>query len=726
MSFSEFSRKCREEFCVAHAVLFAVYIICVVCVVSVPVFYDSYNFRLHYADGGSDQAQLFYDTGAGYNESESVIADVTDGNADFILDDGIRENAVSYRIDPIGGSGEMELPLESLSVVINGEEIISYRGKAFQELILSTNHISDIRIIDGNVTLSVTDIDPYFFISDKFTADIPKAVQRYNHDIAVFYAVLLSIAMISGEALLFFRKKIAAEMRTVKQSFVKVAWVQKYILPTADKLTVFGKLLYIFSAVLFAAAVIVFTVGRFLLENFNGLSMEEIVFHLKVPMKGTGSDMIAQYFRFSKVALIASGVLLAAVVILLALWKNIRNNRFIRMLSVLFALCLFLLSVFDVSRALELPKYIAAQMSTSSFIEENYAAPDKVSLTFPETKRNLIYIYLESMESTFISKQDGGCMETDMIPELTRLAQENINFSESELAGGATSSAGSTWTIGAMTAQSAGIPLLIPIGANDYGEYQQFLPGAVSLGDILHENGYEQEIMVGSDLSFGGRRNFYTQHGDYQVYDLFTARKREDLPDDYNVWWGYEDAKLFSYAKEEILKLAGGDNPFNFTMLTVDTHHIGGYVCELCRNEHQHQYENVLSCSSRQVASFVEWIQEQDFYDNTTVIICGDHPSMDASYIEVAYDNSKPRKVYNCFVNAVGDAVNSKNREFNTFDFFPTILAAMGCEISGEHLGLGTNLFSGERTLAERYGYAKIDEEFSRTSPFYRKQILQE
>lgn len=38
-------------------------------------------------------------------------------------------------------------------------------------------------------------------------------------------------------------------------------------------------------------------------------------------------------------------------------------------------------------------------------------------------------------------------------------------------------------------------------------------------------------------------------------------------------------------------------------------------------------------------------------------------------------------------------------------DMFPTALAAMGVKIEGDRLGLGTNLFSREETLAEKYGY---------------------
>ncbi len=44
-------------------------------------------------------------------------------------------------------------------------------------------------------------------------------------------------------------------------------------------------------------------------------------------------------------------------------------------------------------------------------------------------------------------------------------------------------------------------------------------------------------------------------------------------------------------------------------------------------------------------------------------------------------------------------------RTYTTFDNFPTTLAAMGVTIEGNRLGLGTNLFSSEQTLSERYGW---------------------
>ena len=103
----------------------------------------------------------------------------------------------------------------------------------------------------------------------------------------------------------------------------------------------------------------------------------------------------------------------------------------------------------------------------------------------------------------------------------------------------------------------------------------------------------------------------------------------------YLVWWGYEDQKLFEFAKQKVTELAAQPEPFNLTMLTVDTHFEDGYMCEGCPKLYgDDQYSNVMRCSSQQVASFIRWIQQQDFYENTTIVLCGDHPTMDSDYCE--------------------------------------------------------------------------------------------
>lgn len=78
------------------------------------------------------------------------------------------------------------------------------------------------------------------------------------------------------------------------------------------------------------------------------------------------------------------------------------------------------------------------------------------------------------------------------------------------------------------------------------------------------------------------------------------------------------------------------------------------------------------------------------------------------------------RTIYNCFINTDRTiALSEKNREFTTLDMFPTVLSALGFDIEGDRLGLGTDLFSSTTTLAEELGYEYLQQELSKSSLYY-------
>lgn len=403
---------------------------------------------------------------------------------------------------------------------------------------------------------------------------------------------------------------------------------------------------------------------------------------------------------------------------------KIRLYPFPRVLSVLLSLILSVSTLYSAAANVELLDFIKYVTQTTSIYDENYVDPLEAEIIFPEEKQNLIYLYLESMETSFLSKEMGGGNDITPIPELYDLAQKHVNFSNNDGVGGYFATWCSTWTIAAMVAHTSGVPLKSPpgMGANDYGQ-DTFLPGLNTLSDVLHENGYYQALMVGSDAAFGGRKQYYEQHGTDKIYDLYTARADGIVPQDYNVWWGMEDIHLFEYAKQELSKLAAQDQPFALTILTVDTHHMDGYVCDYCQSEYPVQYENVLACSSRQVLNFVNWLQEQDFYENTTIIISGDHPTMDNVFVETNIDPEYDRRIYNCFINAKAYTDNTKNRESCSLDMFPTTLSAMGCKIKGDRLGLGTDLFSDTPTYCEEMGTEEFNNVISMSSTYYTENF---
>ena len=159
-----------------------------------------------------------------------------------------------------------------------------------------------------------------------------------------------------------------------------------------------------------------------------------------------------------------------------------------------------------------------------------------------------------------------------------------------------------------------------------------FFSGIATLGDILDEEGYSQTLLIGSEAKFGGRELYFTEHGRFDIEDYVYALEEEMLPEDYRVWWGYEDQKLFRFAKDKLKELADQEEPFNLTILTADTHFEDGYLCERCPERYKDNYSNVMACSSSQVNEFIEWVKKQDFYEDTAIVLVGDHPTMDSDF----------------------------------------------------------------------------------------------
>lgn len=262
------------------------------------------------------------------------------------------------------------------------------------------------------------------------------------------------------------------------------------------------------------------------------------------------------------------------------------QNR--RMTKAIFTLSPLLVAIIIANNSLQIAAYAKNSVRVSSFFSENYIDPRQTKLSWPEEKRNLIYIQLESLENTVMSKENGGMKDISLVPELEQIASKtgNVNFSNNDKLGGALESQGSTWTVGAMVGQTTGVPILTPTGGelgNRLNMFEHFLPGGYSLGEILANGGYKNILMVGSDADYAGRSDYFKQHGNYEIHDLKSAKVEGKIPKDYDIdWWGFEDSKLYEFAKEELSKLARSGQPFNLQLLTVDTHFVDGWLDPKC------------------------------------------------------------------------------------------------------------------------------------------------
>ncbi len=460
------------------------------------------------------------------------------------------------------------------------------------------------------------------------------------------------------------------------------------------------------------------------------MPVEQLAFHLQVPIEGTSTSIILDFVELPIKIILVSLLCICMIIIIetkilknkiiylqLKFKNNTKNFKIIPInfsswkIKVILIIILIFALIF-VSLKMDILNFIQNQFMESELIEDEYVDPNSVEISFPKEKQNLIYIYLESMESTNTSKEFGGNYDENYIPYLTSIALDNLNLSLND--NKFYEITGTNWTIASMVAQTSGLPLKFSVDSETYNANKNsFLNGITTLGDILETNGYNNYLYMGSNASFASRDAYFTIHGNYEIFDYNTAVAENYIDENYFVWWGYEDRKLYEFSKEKLLEISENDEPFNFTLLTVDTHATDGYLDAECKRKYNTQLKNVISCADSMVGEFISWAQKQDFYDNTTIIIVGDHLYMASDSF---YKNN--RNIYAAIINPL-NSNEVTGREYSAIDMFPTTLAALGIEIEGNKLGLGTNLFSDEQTLIERYGYDYVNNELKKKSTFY-------
>lgn len=341
----------------------------------------------------------------------------------------------------------------------------------------------------------------------------------------------------------------------------------------------------------------------------------------------------------------------------------------------------------------------------SILYREYYVHPDSVKIEARDGAKNLIVIFLESMETNFLK----------YTAEIADLEKASLNF-----APGGENVSGTSWTIAGITGKLCGIPLNMPMGINEHhGKLPTYLPYAKCLMDVLAQKGYNQLYAQGSSGDFTQKRSFWTNHGNVDIHDLEYYKSIGKIPEKYYVFWGFEDRKLYGFAKEELDSLARQGKPFAFYMLTVDTHQPFGHLDDSCKvalkkigfeEKKDGQFPAALRCASMQLASFIGWIKEQPWFSNTVISVMGDHtmPSLSGKAGVPPTDS-----LYwtNFIINSAVDEKIAYHHEkkYSSLDMFPTLLESMGFELEERSIGLGKSLYADKPTLLEIYGQPILD-----------------
>lgn len=311
-----------------------------------------------------------------------------------------------------------------------------------------------------------------------------------------------------------------------------------------------------------------------------------------------------------------------------------------------------------------------------------YVSPDKNT---EHPKKNIIYIYGESLERTYFNNK----AFPNLTDDLSKIKDQSLDFDNT------IQLPGTDYTIAGIVASQCGIPLFAPFQGNSSGSLSSFFPGTTCLGDILKHSGYDLYFYQGADLEFGGKDLFFKNHGFDHVYGKQQLASEVKDPKNFNDWGLYDDT-LLDIAFKKYEDLAKQDKPFGLFLLTVDTHHPTGFIASTCKKK-DYKYDGSINssmsavyCSQDEVANFIEKVKASPYFKNTIIVVTSDHLAMN----NTAYDALEKQKRRDLFM-VVDDGQSKQginfHKERSSLDNGATVLDLMG---GGNKIGLGRSSLS--------------------------------
>ena len=335
--------------------------------------------------------------------------------------------------------------------------------------------------------------------------------------------------------------------------------------------------------------------------------------------------------------------------------------------------------------------YAYLSRQTSTLYETRYADPEQLKIDFKNKKRNLILIYLESFEENL---KEAEHYEQNLIPNLSSyLTDENHSENYHPVLG-------ANYSIAALVATHCAIPLRYAKD-RDIWAMRYFMPQAVCFPEILKQNGYQTKIIKAADIRFTYAHIFATTHGYEQALGINELREKYPELNDKKYagcFGGLSDRTLFEYAKKE-LSAFSPDKPFLLTLFSLDTHTPSHYIDPQCPQKF-HDIRDAYLCTDSIVNEFIGWLKTTPYWQNTTVVILGDHLLPTRMYTK----GHPKRRVLNVFLNLPEDLKISSNRNISGLDIAPTLLESVGINLPAHAFGLGRSLFAEEPTLFETFG----------------------
>lgn len=344
------------------------------------------------------------------------------------------------------------------------------------------------------------------------------------------------------------------------------------------------------------------------------------------------NDIIEGLFIFKLQAVLVTVVFFVLIWIMTKLTNLFKRKCHLFLRLVLGILAIFSISYHNgpVSRLYEIYQVTTAprvpfEQALQTLNMTDYPNKDQL---ISHKGQNIIVISLESFEQGFFDFED-------ITPNLRQLRQEYTFFPNMPM------SAGSTWTTASMYTYMTGMPFLIGgfattplINANK--------TQIVSLGDVLHQAGYQTRYVMASP-SFAGIGHTAELLGMQVISEKNYVNQYPEAP------FGLYDKDIFDIAKQQITEMNNGDKPFALFISTVSTHAPNGFYDDRMASVISSKEDNmsfVAASLDHNLGLFIQELKNKGLLNNTIFYIFPDHLMMGAGTSTIRHLSEKERKLY--------------------------------------------------------------------------------
>lgn len=294
--------------------------------------------------------------------------------------------------------------------------------------------------------------------------------------------------------------------------------------------------------------------------------------------------------------------------------------------------------------------------------------------------RNLIIIQVESLENADLNQKIGN---QEIAPNLNKLAKEGMYFPNYYALIGP----GNTADTEFVTMDSL-YPLPDDVAFISYAENQYS-----ALPKLLDDSGYHTYVLHGDVPTFWNRSNAYPSLG-YQQWigkDSFTAPRPVGFD-------GLGDSDFFD---QSAAKLKNLQQPFSATLITLSSHspfelpddlQTLSMPAQTNLNHTQQEYLQSIHYTDRAIGSFIDQLKKNGLYDNSLIVIYGDHGSFTGIGDALGAYKNIPQNLHNSQVPLILLAPGTNLQGINTepasdLDLFPTLTNLLGLIPSKSILG---------------------------------------